>query len=60
MRVYCLRRKVRPGDRLVLRLGEREFVTADPVQTPGEEGAVLTTGEYVPYPAGKGLEVERD
>lgn len=59
MRVYCLRHRVVPGDRLVLRLGEREFLT-EPVATPGTDGVLLVGGEYVAYPPGKGLEVERD
>lgn len=62
MRVYCLRHKVRPGDRLVLRLGiagDREYLS-QPILQPGTEGAILVDGSLVPYPKGLGLEVERD
>lgn len=58
MRVYALRHRVIPGDRLVLRLGESEYLSG-PIHRVGTEAVILDDGTLVRFPDGKGCEVER-
>lgn len=59
MRVYCLRHRVIPGDRLVVRpAGGREYLT-QPIKMTGPNTVMLEDGTLFPFPSGKGCEVER-